>query len=455
MDASGTTAAPARGGAARRRGVRGAVLLLVALLVPAVAVLALPSSPATADQGEIELLSFGTSTCPFCVRMDAHLATLERAAGGRLEVVRFDVATDPEGRARWEQELAARGMRASGVPTVILGELVWIGFDDRIAREIAQAVESALADAAAAAGSDAGARGDPTTLRVPLFGDVVLAERSAVGVTALIAFVDGFNPCSLWVLTVLLAMVINAGATRGRILAVGATFLTVTTLVYGLFIVGVFNVLGLIERIGTIRLVVAAVAITVGAVNLKDFFAFGRGLSFSIPDRAKPRIYRGGRAMRDIDRRLPAVLATTVVLALGIALVELPCTAGFPVIWTGTMRTLGVEGGAEFWALLALYLAVYLLDELLVFGVVVVTLRLTRFEERHGRVLKLVGGSVMVALGVAMVAAPELLDDLGGLLVLTGGAVALALLLVGVERLRRRSSRTGASRTGASRTGTR
>lgn len=438
----------------RSDGRRRPVAALLAMLLAPLVTLAIVAGPtphaAAADDGtgvdagaSVELLFFGTPTCPFCIRMDEHLTSLERVTDGRLDVVRLDVANDPAARDRWERELDARGMRASGVPTVVLGERVWVGYDDAIAREIARAIEAALERSPPGAPSDAapgaGPAPDASTLRVPLLGDVTLADRSAVGVTALIAFVDGFNPCSLWVLTVLLAMVINAGATRGRLLAVGGVFLTVTTLVYGLFIVGVFNVLGLIERIGTIRLLVAAVALTIGLVNLKDYLAFGRGFSFSIPERAKPRIYRGGRRLRDLDRPLPAVLATTVVMALGIALVELPCTAGFPVIWTGTMRSMGVEGGAEFGALLGLYLLIYLLDELLVFGVVVATLRLTRFEERHGRVLKLVGGAVMVALGAAMVLAPELLDTLGGLLALTGGAMLVALALVAVDRLRGRS----------------
>ena len=434
----------------RRRPVAALLAVLLAPLATLAIVAGLTPHAAAADDGtgvdagaSVELLFFGTPTCPFCIRMDEHLTSLERVTDGRLDVVRLDVANDPAARDRWERELDARGMRASGVPTVVLGERVWVGYDDAIAREIARAIEAALERSPPGAPSDAapgaGPAPDASTLRVPLLGDVTLADRSAVGVTALIAFVDGFNPCSLWVLTVLLAMVINAGATRGRLLAVGGVFLTVTTLVYGLFIVGVFNVLGLIERIGTIRLLVAAVALTIGLVNLKDYLAFGRGFSFSIPERAKPRIYRGGRRLRDLDRPLPAVLATTVVMALGIALVELPCTAGFPVIWTGTMRSMGVEGGTEFGALLGLYLLIYLLDELLVFGIVVATLRLTRFEERHGRVLKLVGGAVMVALGAAMVLAPELLDTLGGLLALTGGAMLVALGLVAVDRLRSRS----------------
>ena len=400
-----------------------------------------PAVTATAEQPPVELLYFGAEGCPFCQRMEVFLDDLEEQKGDALQVRRFDVSKDPMARARWQTELHERGHEARGVPSTVLGEQVWVGFDESIAADITAAVEQAI-DAAAPDPPpdepDAPEVDDEVgTISVPLLGEIALAERSAVGVTALIAFVDGFNPCSLWVLTVLLAMVLNAGVTRGRVVAVGVTFLAVTGLIYGAFIVGLFTVLGFIEQLGAIRAAVAVVALVVGLVNIKDFFAYKRGLSFTIPDRFKPRIYRGGRAVRDQRRSLASVLATTVILASGVALIELPCTAGFPVIWTGTLHTMGVEGGAPFAALLAQYLLIYVGLELVIFGVVVATLRLTQFEERHGRALKLVGGSLMVALGLVMVAAPHLLDDLGGLLAVTLGAAALAALLAAIGRARR------------------
>ncbi|MFW5934081.1 MAG: hypothetical protein ACOCT8_05060, partial [Actinomycetota bacterium] len=317
-----------------------------------------------ADVDEVELLYFGADGCPYCAQMEVFLDDLEAQMGPALRVERFEVSNDPAGRQRWVEELRARGVEPSGVPSTVLDDRVWVGFDESVAAEITSAVEQAIearraeAEAEAEAEDGGDQRDEPGTnaevnrLEVPLLGEVALSDRSAIGVTALIAFVDGFNPCSLWVLTVLLAMVLNVGATRRRVVAVGSTFLTVTALLYGAFIAGVFTVLGLIDQIGAIRVVVAVVALVVGLVNIKDHFAFGRGLSFTIPDRFKPRIYRGGRAVRDQRRSMFSVLLTTVVLAAGVALVELPCTAGFPVIWTGTLRSMGVGGGATFAGLL-------------------------------------------------------------------------------------------------------
>jgi hypothetical protein len=106
------------------------------------------------------------------------------------------------------------------------------------------------------------------------------------------------------------------------------------------------------------------------------------------------------------------------------------------VVWTGTLQSLGIGRGAEFGALLGLYLLIYLLDELILFAIVVITLQITRVEEKHGRALKLIGGSLMVVLGIAMIAVPTLLEDLTGLLLLTLAAVALTGVLVLVNRVR-------------------
>ena len=416
-----------------------------------------PSQPALAedlsealtDDGRVELLFFGSLSCPYCHQMEVYLDELEATFSPPLEVSRYEVSGDPAARQRWEDELLARGYTPSGVPTTILGDRVWIGFDENVARDItrsvatlaARAPTSAPDDTASAPSTGGGAaaarpEATDTSLSLPLIGEVELAGHSALGVTALIAFVDGFNPCSLWVLAILLAMVLNAGASRRRVIAVGTTFLAVTAAIYGAFIVGIFTVVDLLSGVTAVAWVVGAVALLVGIVNIKDYFAYKQGLSFTIPDRYKPRIYRGGRAIRDHQRPLPAVLATTVVLAAGVALVELPCTMGFPVVWTGTLQAMGIARDAEFAGLLGLYLLIYVGLELVLFGIVVATMQVTRLEERHGRALKLVGGSLMVVLGVAMIWFQTLLDDLTGLLVLTASAAGLAGGLVLVNRAR-------------------
>jgi hypothetical protein len=258
-------------------------------------------------------------------------------------------------------------------------------------------------------------------LDVPLVGSVDVGHRALWLSTAIIALVDGFNPCSLWVLALLLAVVINTRS-RKRVLLVGLTFLTITAAVYGLFIAGLFSIFSYVSFLGWIRVLVAGIALAFALINLKDYFAYKRGISLTIDDAQKPGIYRRIRGIMNAKASLPATLAATGGMALGVTLVELPCTAGLPVLWTTLLADAGVATGA-FVTLLLLYMLIYLLDELLIFGVVVVTMRVTRIEERQGRVLKLVGGAVMLALALAMLFWPTLLESIGGTLAVFGVAL--------------------------------
>ena len=51
---------------------------------------------------------------------------------------------------------------------------------------------------------------------------------------------------------------------------------------------------------------------------------------------------------------------------------ELPCTVGFPVVWADMVVGSGA-GAAGFAWLLAVYLVIFLLDEIILFGAAVVS----------------------------------------------------------------------------------
>lgn len=338
---------------------------------------------------------------------------------------------------------AAYGRQVTGVPVTFIGDYAWTGFGEQTAREIRAVVERYGAAPAAATTTPAAPPGigaaisetlpAASVIQLPLIGAVDLGSRSLWLATGLIALVDGFNPCSLWVMALLLAVVINTRSRR-RVLLVGFTFLSVAAGVYALFIAGLFSAFALASFAGWIRAVVAVIALAYAAVGIKDYFAFKRGLSFTIDDERKPGIYRRIRAVMGSKASVPATLLATSSMALGVTLVELPCTAGLPVLWTQLVGAAEVTASA-FALLLLLYMLVYLLDELLVFIVAVATMRVARVGERETRVLKLIGGSVMLALAAALLLRPEWLESVTGTLAVFGAGIGAALVTVLLHRL--------------------
>lgn len=418
---------------------RGRSRLPALVLLVAVGLLALLAS-AAAPAPDSTLRFFYGDGCPYCAQEEEFLDELERRHPA-LDVERYEVWYDADNRQLLADTLAPFGETPQGVPVTVFGGRLWTGFNDVIAADIERVVTEELTVVSpgppAPGPGDGGTGSVPadaaTVIDVPVLGEVDLGGRSLVAATGLIAVVDGFNPCSLWVLTVLLAMVVNAGIGRLRLVVVGATFLTITAVIYGLFVAGLFSAIGAVGMVRWVAVVTGVLAVAYGAVNVKDYLYFKRGVSFTIPDRFKPWIFRRGRAIRDRGRSLAAVAGLTAVMAIGVSLIEVPCTAGLPMVWTGLLRANEVSG-AEFGGLLGVYLLLYLLDELVLFAVVVTTLRLSRFEERHGRLLKLVGGVVMVVLGGVLIAAPDLMDTLGGALGVMGAAGLLATVVLVVHR---------------------
>jgi cytochrome c biogenesis protein CcdA len=146
------------------------------------------------------------------------------------------------------------------------------------------------------------------------------------------------------------------------------------------------------------------------------------------------------RALAGSDRPLPVVLGATGALAVGVSLLETPCTIGLPIMWTNLLTQHEVPAAGAV-ALFLVYLAAFLVDELLLFAGVVVTMRAVKLQERHGRELKLVSGVVMVTLAVVMVLRPDLMESVGGALAVFGVASAIVVAVLAAGRLAVRPTR--------------
>lgn len=403
---------------------RAMLLLCVAVLVTALAPSPSVASVDPDDTADSTLVLFWGDGCPHCEAEMEFLSRLVDEHPG-LEITEYEVWRDVGNRQVFVEMLKSLGEEPSGVPTTLFEGRIWVGFSDSVAREIRAAVE------AKSTGVDDAIPGG-ILIVLPGLGEVDLGSSSLVTSTLLIAFVDGFNPCSLWALSILLALVLRTGS-RGRVLMVGVTFLTITAAMYALYTVGLYGVLTLAAHATWIRLSMALVALAFGLINVKDYFAVERGPSLTIADSAKPGMYRRMRRLTE-DRPMRSVLAGTGLLAVGVSILETPCTAGYPLLWTDLVSSQGVEAAGAA-ALFALYMAVFLADELIVFGGAVATMRAAKLHERHGRVLKLVSGTLMIVLALTLIFAPELMTDLTGVAITFGLAAIAASIVLAVTRV--------------------
>ncbi len=433
------------------------------------------AEPVAQPGGKVVIYFFWGEGCPHCAAAKPFLARLAQKYP-RVEVRDFEIYNDVGSRESFALMAAKFGFEPTGVPTFFIADRYWVGFAEEFTgREMEAVVASCALSGCSDAGEGVFSPAEPPTLApptvvptnapalaeapanpgpaenpgpaavaapavttsasmltLPLIGPVNLATQSLAISTALIAFVDGFNPCSLWVLSMLLALTLHTGS-RKKVFIIGLVFITVTSLVYVLFIAGLFTMLTVISFVGWIQVVVALVALFFALVNIKDYFWYKEGLSFTISDEKKPGLYRSMRRVLKASDSLPALIGATIVMSAGASLVEFSCTAGFPVLWTNLLVAQGVTAGV-FITLLALYMLIYQLDELGIFLAAVLSLRASKLEEKHGRILKLIGGMLMLTLAVVMLVNPNLMNTLNSSLIIFGIAFGASLLILVTHR---------------------
>jgi len=353
------------------------------------------------DVDAVVIEAYVREGCPHCDAAKVFLAKLE-SEQPVLRVELIDVRRDAAGLTRLQELARTFGLLQIGVPTFHVDGYLIVGFEnaETTGVQIRTRVTEALAVREPSLRS--GHAQPPSSPSGEKFTISFLDRRVSVDelglplFTIVIGLVDGFNPCSMWVLILMLSMLASM-ADRRRMLLVAGVFVAVEGLVYFAFMAAWLNLFLLLGLSRVSEVVIGLLAIVAGVINVKDFVAFGRGFTLSIPQAAKPGIYARLRAILSAERLWPALVGTAI-LAFLVQVVELLCTSGLPALYTRLLTTEQLDV-ASYYAYLLLYIVIYMLDDIVVLVIGVTTMSQQRLQEREGRLLKLVAGVVMLVLG--------------------------------------------------------
>jgi len=380
------------------RSLQKIAMLVLCLLLFAVA------APA-AEKADITLHFFWGEGCPHCEKAKPFVADLARRYP-LLQVREYEVFQHPENLALLRQLSVATGCEAQGVPTFILGERMFSGFNPETAGKLEERVAWCLERSRGAGGTAPGAGNE--SISVPLVGAISADSLSLPVFTLIVAGLDSFNPCAFFVLFFLLSLMTHVHS-RSRMLLIGGIYVFFSGFIYFLFMSAWLNLFILVGNLPAITIVAGILAIAIAVINIKDFFWFEQGVSLVIPEQAKPKLFE---RMREIIRvgSLPAMVASTVTLSVAANTYELLCTAGFPMVFTRVLTLHSLPAGV-YYLYLALYNVVYAVPLAVIVAVFAVTLGSRKLSEWQGRLLKLVSGSMMLCLGSVLLIRPALLNS--------------------------------------------
>lgn len=229
--------------------------------------------------------------------------------------------------------------------------------------------------------------------------------------TAILALVDGFNPCNLFVLTMLISLLLSKASSKKIIYIVGYTFIFVVFIFYFLFMSLWLRIFDFFDTISWIRIIIGLLAIIAGFINIKELFFYRKGITLMVQDKhVKPLKDKINWAASILEKgSIFMMIGASILLGFFSSLVELPCTAGFPIVFTGILSERFADGSLIRYGYLILYNLFYILPLAILITVLGYSLHCKQIKKNTMAVIKYVGGMIMTALGIVLIFFPSIL----------------------------------------------
>jgi len=240
-------------------------------------------------------------------------------------------------------------------------------------------------------------------INLPIFGEIDQKNISLPVLTILIGGLDGFNPCAMWVLLFLISLLLGMEG-RKKMWIFGSVFILSSGAVYFLFLSAWLNLFLFIGFIFWIRLIIAIVALGSGSYHLSEYFKNKKGVCHVTANEDRRKTF--DKLKEIINRKnFWFALGGIVLLAAAVNLIELVCSAGFPAVYTQIL-TLADLPTWQYYSYLFLYVFIFMLDDLFIFVLAMVTLRMQGISSKYTRYSNLIGGILMLIIGLLLLFKP-------------------------------------------------
>ncbi len=326
---------------------------------------------ASAQENQLEMFFFYSETCPHCAAESAFLDEIEDKYPG-LTINRH-LITDYSFRDLYLELSEQYGTeRYLGlVPITFMGDEFFLGFEDSIGRKIESSIQRQLGEA-----EDKIEEGD--SIGLPIIGEINVKDYSLPVLTVILGLLDGFSVCSLGALILILALVLSLGS-RSKIVIFGFTFILTTALVYGLLIGFWYKLFSFMAPyLRVLEITIGLLAVTGGVYFLRQFIRFKKygptcemGAGKKLISKFSGKLEQSFKEKKNIF----LIFLTVLFFAGLITVVEFPCSAAVPVVFSGILANAGLSSSSYLFYI-SLFVLFYMLDEIIIFLIAVLNMKL-------------------------------------------------------------------------------
>ncbi|MCF7905661.1 hypothetical protein K9L63_00510 [Candidatus Gracilibacteria bacterium] len=343
--------------------------------------------------------------CPHCHEERQWFPELKKLYPD-LDIQAFEVWHDASNQKRWTQRMTELGMQPTGVPTNIINNEVIVGFKpveilSVLKRHYGPPVDPDMKISVETKNSE---------------GWKKYLESSWPVMALALGLVDGFNPCAMWTLLILIGFLLTMESKRRR-WWIGGVFVGSSAILYGLALLGyLFGFTGVSAWVassvmGWIFRAVGILAVGTGIFSLRSWMK--KSVDCEVRDLESKQKFRSKLEKILAKEKFILVLAGVVGLAFSVNALELLCSFAIPTAFTATLVNLDLPMWKQLTAI-GIYDVGYIFDDVLVLFIALWTMSLKVFSPKVVQISHLVGGILLLALGAFLIFDPQFLANLIG-----------------------------------------
>jgi len=369
---------------------------------------------------ELTIQFFHMPGCPHCADQKVFHETLKQEYPG-LKIASHDVS-NPEKFELLKDYYEAYEIDNGrlSVPLTLIGGKYVLGFDsveitgETIREYVAECTTSGCPDPEdilegrdVALGGEAASEEEEFLVSLPFIGPLDLAGFSLPVLAVLLGLIDGFNPCAMWVLVYMIALLLELKDPKRMWLIVGI-FLLSSGILYFLFMTAWLNAFLFLGYIRVITVIVGCAALGFGILNLKEYYDTKGALVCKVGD-ADEKQKTADKMKKVINAELTIfTVGSIIALAFAVNSIEFVCSAALPAVFTQVL-SLAEISVFEYYAYILLYVIFFMLDDLIIFSLAAMALSKLTTTEKYVGISKILGGVILLLLGIMMLFFPDLL----------------------------------------------
>lgn len=396
------------------------VLVLTFLLIPLT----------TKADEVINIHLFYGDGCPHCAHEKEFLEEYLKDVDD-VKLYKYEVWYDSDNQELLSEVQEKLNNKQSGVPYTVIGDKVIIGYSEGVTDvNIKKYIDSykndissyrdyvgeitGISEVKTNNSKDKTQTKEKTTdnsesIDVPVLGNINAKTVSLPILAIVLGFVDGFNPCAMWILIFLITMLFNM-KDKKKMWILGLTFILTSGIVYLLFMLTWLNLATFISKISFIRLAIAFVAIIVGIINLVKFSnsLTKKDDGCDVVDKKERK-----KIMQQInkitkEKKFILAIVGIIALAASVNIIELMCSIGIPLLFTQILAMNDLST-MQYGIYMFIYIFFFLIDDIVIFGISMFTLNVTGISTKYTKYSHLIGGIIMLLIGLLLIIKPELL----------------------------------------------